>query len=781
MPGRKELFLIFLGILLSLPALSIAQSISISGYIKDAKSGETLPGANIYVQATEAGTVSNLEGAFELSIPEGETTRLRVSYIGYSPRYVEVLCWRDTTLQINLLPIQQQLQEIVVEASADNNRFSSGLMNVSYLSPDDIKSAVGFLGEPDVIKVLQLKPGIQSGSEGSNGFFVRGGQADQNLILLDGAPVYNPSHLFGMFSLFSSEAIEGVKLYKGGFPARFGGRIASVMDIDVRPGSKQDFKVNGGTGLISSRLTLEGPLLKNKVSWLISARRTYFDLITSKINEKNAGVAGYQPIPDYFFYDLNGKLHARLGPNDELSFTGYTGNDRFDFSTDKLGFKFLWGNRVGAVSWKHDFNKNFSHKLLATYSSYQYRVRNTYQDFTRTIGSGINDLNLKSSFEYLKGANHTFRFGLQYTHHKFEVLRGEQDNTDESLKFDDGTTDRILAHEAAIYASDSWQITDRWQIDAGLRISAFEVPDYLKAEENKKGGRHFGIEPRFSTRFKASDKLALKASYGRAKQYVHMVSSSGSSLPSNFWYPSNKEIRPQIAEQYAIGSDLLLNGGAYLLSNEIYYRPMQNQIDFRDGAELGSANATADLVFGNGWAYGNEFYIEKKKGSTTGWIGYTISWSERQFDDINGGNAFPSSNDRRHDFTFVLSQEISERLSFNANWIYCTGNVTTLPKARVLLQDQKGTNPNVVPVYSERNSYRLGSYHRLDLGIDYQLRPSWGDASIRLGVYNVYNRRNPYFIYFEQEETEAKHEVSFAAKQLSLFPILPSLSFNYSF
>lgn len=791
MQGNKRRFLIFLAFMLA-PVFSVAQKVTISGYVKDAVNKEVLLGANVYTLSEEQGTVSNSEGYFKLKIPAGDSSRIRISYMGYKNRYLDVVCWRDTTFDITLKPDQQQLQEVVVAANTGNKRFKSGLMNVNYLSPEEVKMSPGLLGEPDVIQVLQLKPGMQSGSEGNSGFYVRGGQADQNLVLFDGAPVYNPSHLFGMFSIFSADAIDKVRLYKGGFPARFGGRLSSVLDVDVRPGSKKEFKVKGGTGLISSRLSLEGPILKDKVSFLVSGRRTYFDAITKEINKANAGVPDYQPIPDYYFYDISVKLHAQLSPDDQISFSAYAGRDRFNFRDNVMAFDFLWGNKVGVLQWKHAFNKKLFHTLSASYSGYQYRIRNRFNEFTHSLGSGISDFNLNSSFQYEVNSRHSLSFGFQYTYHVFDLLRQEEADEDGPLKLKGGEKDQVVGHEAAIYLADSWKLNDQWSIEAGLRVSGF-LPGGIPAAGGKGQdklhlgigdniGDFIGFEPRLTSRYQLMENLALKASYSRANQYVHLVSSSGSSLPANFWYPSGKDILPQQSEQYAAGADLLLAGGAFLLSNEVYYRHMENQIDFRNGAELfGNPELTNDLVFGQGWAYGNEFYLEKKKGKTTGWIGYTLSWTMRKFDEINEGKVFPATQDRRHDFTFVLRHQFNERLSFSGNWVFCSGNATSLPQSRLLLQGQRGTNPRVVPVYSERNAYRLDHYHRLDLGLIYKFQPRWGEADLSLGVYNTYNRRNPYFIYFEQEKQEQEGSLSFVARQISLFPVLPSISFNYSF
>lgn len=778
MRGRPRGLYIFFT-LMFLPVLSIAQLVTIRGYIKDAVSEEDLLGANVYCLANGEGTVSDIRGYYEVQVPAGDSTRLRFSYIGYKERYVDFKGWKDTTLTVGLYAKERQLEEVVVAARSVNARYTSGLMNVNYLSPEDIKNTPSFLGEPDVIKVLQLKPGMQSGNEGSSGFFVRGGQADQNLILFDGAPVYNPTHLFGMFSLFSNDAIEGVKLYKGGFPARFGGRLSSVLDVGIRPGNKEKLAVSGGTGLLSSRLTVEGPILKDKVSLLVSGRRTYFDFITKEINKANKGNDNFQPIPDYHFYDISAKLHANLGANDELSFTAYSGRDGFKFQDERIGIDFIWGNKVGTVQWKHTYNSKLSHAVQASYSDYQYRIRNQFNKSNTTVGSGINDINLSSDFYYTPNRRHRLSFGAHYTHHRFNVYREMGVDPEGVLKLNAGERDQALAHEAAVYISDDWKIADRWDLNAGIRVSGFTPGGQ---DELDKGGTYLGIEPRLSAKYQAGRRLALKASYSRVNQYVHLVSSSGASLPANFWYPSNQKIPPQLAEQVAMGGDWLLAGGKLLLSNEVYYRHMENQIDFRDGAELFSTSApTHDLVFGKGWAYGNEFYIEKKEGKTTGWIGYTLSWTYRKFDEINRGNPFPSTQDRRHDISIVLRQRINRRLSFNSSWVFTSGNVTSLPQSRVMFQGNRGTEAYAVPVYTERNSYRMANYHRLDLGLEYKLQPKWGEADLTFGVYNAYNRRNPYFIFFEEESRKEDGSPNFSAQLVSLFPVLPSISFNYRF
>ena len=654
---------------------------------------------------------------------------------------------------------------------AGSTSYSSNLTSVTYLKPEDIQKSVGILGETDLVKTLQLKPGVQSGSEGNNGFFVRGGQADQNLVLLDGVSIYNPSHLFGMFSVFNSDLLQDVKLYKGSFPARFGGRLSSVLDIDLKEGDLEKVKVSGGTGLISSRLMVEGPLVKNKLSWMVAGRRTYFDAITSRINESMADDPNYQPIPDYYFYDLNGKLFFKPGKDDEISFSYYQGRDKFYFQDKRFSFDFLWGNKAGILQWRHHFSNRLSSNFSLSATEYNYRIRNNIEDISQTAGSGILDLNGAADFSLQLGTSHFITFGAVLSRHSFDVLRVREQENNSALALTSTNSDKIQALEGGIYISDDWEISKRLGVEGGLRLTTFSAAD----------NTYMGVEPRVGVRWQAARNMALKAGYSRASQYVHLVNSSATSLPTSFWYPSSKEIRPQLASQYALGMDIKL-GPQWRLSNELYYRDMQHQIDFRDGAEIyGNPNVTDDLVFGQGWAYGNEFYLEKVKGKTTGWIGYTLSWTWRKFDEINDGEPLLASHDRRHDISIVLRQQLGKRWEATATWVYGSGSFTTLPPGRFYVQGQQATVSRIVPLYTERNNFQQAPYHRMDAGLIYKLKPRWGEAELNFGVYNVYNRRNVYFMYFERLPKEESKELKLVARQVSLFPVLPSISFNYKF
>ncbi len=763
---------ILLGLLIfCCSASSWGQQITLSGQITDAVSGEGLPGATLYLPDLGEGSVTDAGGNFLIKNLSAGTHQLRASFVGYRTQNFTLSFKQDTTFQLALLPAQEQLQELVVEASAISNAYSSNLAGITHLTPEDIEKAVGMLGEQDLVKTLQLKPGVQSGSEGNSGFYVRGGQADQNLVLIDGVSLYNPSHLFGMFSVFNSDLLQDVKLYKGHFPARFGGRLASVLDISLKEGDLQKVRGAGGTGLISSRMMLEGPLIKNKLSWMVSGRRTYFDMITRRINKSMADEPGYQPIPDYYFYDLNAKIFFKPGKNDRISLTLYQGSDKFYFKDTNFAFDFLWGNKAAILKWQHLFSNTLSGNFSVSATEYKYQIRNSFEEISQTAGSGIQDLAATADFGLALPNEHFVTFGASLTHHNFDVLRIEHENKEEIPESTTSNTDKVPALEGAIYISDEWQISSKVGLESGLRFTSFSALEKTQ----------LGLEPRMSLRWQAARKLALKAGYSRAYQYVHLVNSSGASLPTSFWYPSSNEIKPQLANQYALGLESQLHT-KWRLSNEVYFRNMQHQIDFKNGAEMfGNPEVTADLVYGKGWAYGNEFYLEKVKGKTTGWIGYTLSWTWRQFEELNEGRAFLAGQDRRHDISIVINRELAKRLSISGTWVYGSGSLTTLPASRYYVQGQRDGTSGIVPMYADRNNFQLANYHRMDLGLVYKFKPSWGEADLSLGVYNLYNRRNAYFVYFERLPRNEINEFKLVARQVSLFPVLPSVSLNYKF
>ena len=748
----------------------------VSGYIKDANTGEDLLGATVQIAGTTKGAVSNADGYYTFELIEGPV-KLVFSYVGYITQTREVTITQNLTLNINLKPKEKQLEEIVVKADGLKEKLNTTQMGVEKLTAQELKTIPVIFGELDIIKALQLKPGVSSGGEASSGLFVRGGGPDQNLVLLDDAQIYNASHLFGFFSIFNPDAVKAVDLYKGDFPAQYGGRLSSVLDVKMRDGNRKKFSAKGGIGLISSRLTLETPLQKEKSSFLISGRRTYFDIFTRQINQANEDNPDFNRIPDYFFYDLNAKANYELGKKDRLFLSGYLGRDVFGFKDDSFDFDFRWGNTAAVLRWNHIFNSNLFVNTSVSYSAYQYDITNNFDIFNFSLGANIKDYSAKVDFDYLPNNKHSIKFGAHYTYHDFTVGRLQAGSSDGTIDF--GNETRLGGNEAAIFIADDYTINDRWRINAGLRLSGFE----------SNGRTYGGIEPRFSVRYKVNPNVSIKASAARMFQYVHLVANSGASLPTDIWYPSTQLVNPQRSDQVALGGSILLFGGKFLLSNELYYKDMTNQLDLKDGAQIfANPQLEQEFVFGQGWSYGNEIYLEKKEGRTTGWIGYTLSWTFRKFGPsngnlaINGGEPFFPRYDRRHDISTVISHKLSPRLTITAAWVYYTGNAISLPPGRFIIQDVTGNQPSVVPRFQKRNDLRMPSYHRLDLGVVWKFFPRWGESDLTFSIYNVYNRLNAYFIFFEElKDPNTDITLGFQARQVSLFPIIPSITYNFKF
>ena len=770
---RLRAFVIYLLPLLFLvfPDLMAQNSHTIRGYVRTQESNEALIGATVAIPALGLGTVTNEQGFYTLQVPDGSYT-LKASYVGYeTTNWPLIVEGSSQTINLQLTASSSQLKEVVVEANTLQQKLNDNQMSVEQLTTREAKLLPALFGEVDLIKTLQLKPGVQSGGEGASGLYVRGGGPDQNLVLLDDAVVYNASHLFGFFSVFNPDAVESVELYKGGFPARFGGRLSSVVDVKQRNGNNERIQATGGVGLIASRLTVDGPILKDKSSFILSGRRTYFDIFTRQINRLQEDNKEYNPIPDYYFYDLNGKVNYKLGEKDELFLSGYFGRDFFGFSDDDFEFGFNWGNKVGALRWQHRFSPRFRANTTLSGSSYQYTIKNKIDVVNFNLTSDIRDIGIKTDFDLVLDKGHHLSFGAMATRHQFTIGRLNFDSDDDRLSFSSGSN--YDATEAAAYVSDDYQVNALLSFNYGLRISAF----------NSAGKTYAALEPRASAKYNLSENTSLKASYASMMQYIHLLANSAASLPTDIWYPSNKYVRPQRSQQVAVGISHLFGNGRYLFTNELYYKWMHRQIDFRDGANLFvNDSLEQEFLFGKGESYGNEIYLEKIKGKTTGWIGYTLSWTYRQFDDINGGRRFPTRYDRRHDLSLVLLHRLNKRLHLTGAFVYGTGNAYSLPVARFAFQDVEGKKATVVPVYSDRNSFRLAPFHRLDLGVVFKLKPKHGEADLTFNVYNTYNRRNPYCVYFEQVKDEEEDEtLAFRAKQVSLFPVIPSVTYNFKF
>ncbi|MFN8303820.1 MAG: TonB-dependent receptor [Saprospiraceae bacterium] len=775
----KNIFLTF-ALLSAVAVLHAQNTATVSGVLKDALNGETLIGATVEAIGLGKGNVSNEYGFYSITLPAGkDSVTLKFSYIGYQTVFTKIKPQAGPTrLDISLEPEGSILNEVVIKANPLEEKIRSTEMSVATISTREAKALPALFGEVDVIKILQLKPGITPGSEGTTGLFVRGGNSDQNLIVLDEAVVYNANHLFGFFSTFNSDAVKDLKVYKGGFPAQYGGRLSSVIDVRMKEGNNQKFSGSGGLGLIASRLTLEGPIQKDKSSFIVSGRRTYADLITRAVNRANEDNPDYNKIPDYYFYDLNTKVNFTLSPKDRLYLSGYFGRDVFKFKDENFDFLFDWGNATGTARWNHTFGSKLFSNTTFTYSDYQYRIRNELTGFSFKLGSEVRDANAKVDFYYQPTNSHTVRFGGNATWHGFDVARLKAGSDDGQISFESGQG--FSGMEYGLYVADEWAVDPKLKLNYGARLSAWHNDPAF----------YWGFEPRFAANYSLSKRWSFKGSYTRMYQYVHLLASSGLSLPTDIWYPSTEGIKPEISDQVAIGSSYLLNS-QILITWEAWYKWLQNQVDFKDGAELyGNDGALENqLSIGRGYAFSPiELEIEKKEGRLTGWIGYTLAWVRRgDFPDINEGAYFPPRFDTRHNLNIVGIYELNRRWQFTATWTYTSGYVSWLPSGRYTLQDVPGASfQTVVPIYGPRNTFRVPPYMRLDVGAVRKFHPKWGESDLTISVYNATDRRNPYFLYIDpnlEPIADGGPEIptKIQAKQVSLFPILPSITWNFKF
>ncbi len=747
-----------------------AQQLQLTGKLIDEVTKEPLIGAYINVPAKTIGTTSDEKGFYKLSL-EKDSITLIFEYLGYKTITKKIFLAKNTELNIEMKVDKTDLKEVIVEANSVKATVDKTQMSVNTIDTKDAKLIPVFFGEIDLMKTLSLKPGVQSGTEGTSGLYVRGGGPDQNLIIMDDALVFNASHLLGFFSLLNSDAVKNIELYKGDFPAQFGGRLSSVVDIKMAEGSKEKYHIKGGLGIVSSRLSVEGPIVKNKVSFIVSGRRTYVDLFTPYINKRNENNRDFDKIPSYFFYDFNTKISADLGKKDKLYATGYYGRDVLNVNNDNFDASIRWGNIIGSVRWHHEYNSKLFSNTSFSFSNYRYGVLYQAEQLFNKLQTDVTDYTLKADYQYYHSDIHSVKFGAMLTWHHFNIGRSQR-SVDASN--DKGQGNLLNAREAAIYVSDEIKLTSKWNLNAGLRLTGF------MNDSNFYGG----LEPRLSSRYKIGQNISLKASFSRMYQYLHLVSNSGATLPNDIWYPSNSNIKPQRSDQVAGGISIGLLDNQYLLTNEIYYKWMKRQIDLKDGAAIFEIpDVSTGFAVGKGWSYGNEIYLEKKKGKLTGWLGYTLSWTWRQFDEINNGNKFPARYDRRHNVSVVAMYRISDRITLSASWVYASGNSVTLPSGRFVFQDNGTAELNYIPEFMPRNSFRMPDAHRLDIGLVWKIRPKHNDSDITFSIYNVYNRRNPYFIYFARVK-DANGEYTaqeFRAKQVALFPIIPSVTYNFRF
>lgn len=762
---------------------------TISGYLEDAETGEKLIGANVFEPKSGLGSTSNVYGFYSLTVPE-DSVYLAVSYIGMKTKYYSFYLDKDLELDIKLSS-NIDLQEVEVVASeTEENLEEQVQMSQISIPIKQIKALPAFMGEVDVLKALQLLPGVQSGNEGTSGLYVRGGGPDQNLILLDGVPVYNAYHLFGFFSVFNADAIKGVTLTKGGHPARYGGRLSSILEINMKEGNTQKFHGEGAVGLIASKFTLEGPIWKDKTSFIISGRRTYIDLLTKPI----LAAAKAKQIPSYYFYDVTAKINHKFNRQHRLYLSFYAGDDKFNMTfkdgnpngtwNSKNSNSIQWGNITSALRWNYLISDQLFSNTTLTYSRYNLNIDITNEEeftqndsiitnsFSARYFSGIEDISAKVDFEFIPLPTHYIRFGANYTYHTFKpgALNTKNESGLNNPINQNFANDNIKASEFYLYAEDDWRIGKIFRVNLGVHASGFGVRNKL----------HYSVQPRVGMRFMLPHNIGLKASFSTMTQYLHLLSNEGAGLPTDLWLPSTDIIKPQQAWQVGLGLSKTF-GDWFEVSLEGYYKKMSNLIAYKPGAsfiETGNDWESKIESNGIGQSYGMEAFIHKKKGRFTGWVGYTLSWSWRHFPNttINSGKPYPFKYDRRHDISVAAMYKFSEKISASAVWVFGTGNAVTLPVERYIYPSQGGYIREI-ETFDSKNNYRMKPYHRLDLSIDFHKKLKNWEYTFSIGTYNTYSRKNPFFIFSGQNIDTGKREF----KQANLFPIIPFFRWSFKF
>jgi len=797
-------WLVVIGLMLACVS-GFAQRRTISGYVMDAASKETLIGATVFDKNSGKGCATNSYGFYTLTLNQGQVD-LQVSYVGYNQQNQSF----DLKENLNLnfaLETNIELSEVVVEATRATVSARSPQMSVVELPVQQIKSIPTLFGEADVLKAIQLLPGVQNGSEGSAGMYVRGGGPDENLLLLDGVPVYNVNHMLGFFSVFNPDALKNVTLYKGSFPAHFGGRLSSVVDIRMKEGDMQKYHGNASIGLISSKLNVEGPIVKDKLSFNLSFRRTYGDLLIkpgfwiASIWEPDVSKLSM----GYYFYDFNAKLNWKISDKDRLYLSFYTGDDGiyfgvknkdyFSYDTEnisKIKLNWKWGNKVAALRWNHVMSQQLFMDASVNYTQYRHNLgfnltdetiyvptnHSEKEEYDLVYKSGINDLTAKIDFDYTPLPNHEIRFGGNYTYHIFRPEVQSMKVEEDQVTFDTVMgSPNVYAHETALYAEDNMTFGDIFRVNAGVHYSTFTV----------EGKTYQSVQPRLSTSIMLASNLSLKAGYAYMTQYVHLLSNSSLSLPTDLWVPVTAKIVPMNAHQWSVGAFYELPR-LFDISLEGYYKTMDNLLEYKDGASFFGSSERWDekVCMGKGWAYGVEFLVQRSFGKTTGWVGYTWAHSKRQFDRegqmINNGKVFPAKYDRRHDISITVQHKFNDNIDVSGTWVFSSGNCGTLGT-----QLYDGLLPNIWGNTStiqalERNNFRLGNYHRLDLGFNYHHRPfQYGVGTLNISVYNAYCHNNPFLVYTSYDWDYETGEQVKKLMQVSIFPIIPSISYSYKF
>ena len=780
---------------------------TVSGVVTDRQSGETLIGVTVLERTSGRGVITNAYGFYSLSLRGVDSVSLRVSYVGYTPYELDTVLTGDMELNV-ALNAGVELKELTVNAERVGSLRSSQISAME-VPIEHIKAVPVLFGETDVLKALQLMPGVQSGTEGMSGIYVRGGGPDENLFLLDGVPLYNVNHLGGFFSAFNADAVKNVTMYKGSFPAHFSGRLSSVVDVTTNNGNDKEYHGLASIGLVAAKLGVEGPIVKEKTTFSLSGRRTYFDLLSQPLMGIVSAASDVQTTAGYYFFDANAKLTHKFSDRSRLYASFYMGDDvlyaRFKTKegimyglnyNEQMKLRYSWGNIVGSLRWNYVINPRMFMNATVAYTQYRNKVSMTINDsysdgadISQTEGemsykSGIRDISARVDFDYAPASNHNVKFGANYLHHIFrpEVsgtkmsLYENSDGVETSFNLDTIIGQSIVhAEEMNMYIEDDWSITKAVKINSGVNLSGFLVQ-----------GKPYGsVQPRLSGRFLVTPDLSFKVGYAWMTQYMHLLSNSSISLPTDLWVPVTARIKPMQAHQVAVGAMYSWSGIADF-SVEAYYKHMDNLMEYRDGASFwGSSVGWEDKVcLGRGWSYGVEFLVQRTIGKFTGWVGYTWSHSDRIFDregeEINGGNKFPAKYDRRHDISIVAMYKFNKRIDLSLTWVYSSGNMATLA-----LREYEGEDGSVVAYVEQRNNYRMPAYHRMDVSVNFHKKLKHGNRTINVSVYNLYNHKNPFLIYKSEGRVSTNSTTGevypSSLIQLSVFPIIPSISYTFKF
>ena len=757
---------LFLSLFSFLPSLLMAQKITISGYVKDAASKEALIGATVVNANNKTGTSTNQYGFYSLTVPVADTIELLISFQGYKINAKKVVAKENMRIEILLENSGGTLGEVIVSSGKNNHNVQKPQMGVIDVPLRAIKNLPVLMGERDVMKIIQLLPGVQGGQEGTAGFYVRGGNLDQNLVQLDEATVYNPNHLFGLFSTFNVNAINNVQLIKGGFPAEYGGRLSSILNITMKEGNKTKYQTEGGIGLLSTNLTFQGPVKKNKSSFIISARRSHINLLLKAV--PTTGTA-------YSFYDVNAKMNFEAGKKDKLFLSFFKGKDNASYiNANSLNYATVFGNSTATLRWNHLFgNKIFANTSLI-YNDYHLALSTSQNNYYSQLYTGVKDITAKTDLTITPNTKHKIRAGFVFINHALSPAsfsarvprRGNQ------VTINKDSIKKLYSNEMAFYAGDEFTASKKLSFNYGIRIPVFTAY----------GKTYSFIEPRITAKISVAANASIKAAYTQMNQFVHLIPNSTAGLPTDIWIPSSNKTKPQTSTQYALGYFQNLKDNAIELSAEFYYKKMNNQALIGEGKQLRvNVNIDSLLVYGKGESYGAEFFAKKNTGRLTGWVSYTISKTTQTFSDLNFGKAFPFKYDRRHVLSIAASYQLTKYWTLSAVFVYSSGVAFTVPTGRISTLNSATIFEGNYYAYDARNNYRLAAYHRLDLSATnkktVKLFKHPYEREWSFGLYNAYSRQNPYFVYFQIDALTSKP----TAKQVSLLPIIPGISFNFKF